>query len=325
MPGTLGFDMSTASARLRRLTMTELRALAALKSAGNLSAAARALDVTQPTLSQHLRAIEDKLELRLFDRHRRGVDPTPAGTAMLRLASAMQLDFVRAAEELSIAARADTRPIRIGSMPITSGGLLAVTLGQFASIEANQVPSVVVEGPREVLLEHLRHNRIDLFVGRLPGEAECEGFERELLFLDTALVIGSARHALAERKKVALSSLDRYRWVLPSEETTFFKQIEQTLRNAGHAMPAGTVQSYSMHAIPAIVACSELLGFLPRSLFAAGTMTHTLRRINVDLQWVPAPVGVLVRSEVSADERLVPLLRTLRAVAASARVSGAVS
>lgn len=317
--------MQTAALRLRRLTMTELRALAAMKAAGNLSAAARALDVSQPTLSQHLRAIEDKLEAKLFDRHRRGVDPTPAGAAMLRLASAMQLDFARAAEELSIAARTDTRPIRIGSMPITSGGLLAVTLGQFASSEANQTPCVVVEGPREVLVEHLRLNRIDLFVGRLPDEAECEGFERELLFLDTVVVIGSARHALAEGKKVGLSTLDRYRWVLPAEETSFFKQIDQTLRNAGHAPPAGMVQSYSMHAIPAIVACSELLGFLPRSLFAAGTMTHTLRQINADLQWIPAPVGVLLRRESADDERLLALLRTLRAVAASARVSGAVA
>lgn len=314
--------MQTAATRLRRLTMTELRALAAVKASGNLSSAAHALDVTQPTLSQHLRAIEDKLELRLFDRHRRGIDPTPAGAAMLRLAAAMQFDLARAAEELSIAAQTDTRPIRVGSMPITSGGLLAVTLGQFAAKQAHQTLCVVVEGPREVLLEHLRHGRIDLFVGRLPEEGECPGFERELLFLDTAVVIGSARHALADREKVTLPSLARYRWVLPAEETTFFKQIDQTLRNAGHALPTGSIQSYSMHAIPAIVACSDLLGFLPRSLFAAGTMTHTLRRINVDLQWVPAPVGMLLRGESSEDERLVPLLRTLRSVAASARVAG---
>ena len=325
MPEKRALDMQTATLRLRRLTMTELRALGAVKSAGNLTSAARALDVTQPTLSQHLRAIEEKLELKLFDRHRRGIDPTPAGAAMLRLASAMQLDLARAAEELSIAARTDMRPIRIGSMPITSGGLLAVTLGQFASRPTHQSPCVVIEGPREVLMEHLRHNRIDLFVGRLPDEAECMGFDRELLFLDTVVVIGSAKHALADRRRVGLPSLDRYRWVLPAEETSFFKQIDQTLRSTGHAVPAGMVQSYSMHAIPAIVACSDLLGFLPRSLFAAGTMTHTLQRINVDLQWLPAPVGMLVRPEDSKDERLGALLRTLRAVAASARVSGAVA
>lgn len=314
-------DMTSVSLRLRRLTMAELRALAAIKAAGTLSGAAEALGVTQPSLSQHVREIEGKLGATLFDRHRRGVDPTRVGAVLLRLAEAMRFDFAHAAEEFSIALRADARPIRIGSMPLTSAGLLAVALGRFASGATDPVPSVIFEGARETLLESLRHDRIDVFVGRLPDEEACAGLQREVLFLDTAVVIGSARHRLANRASVKLDMLDDYGWVISAEETAFHQQIAQALRRAGREMPAARVHSHSMLAIPAIVASSELLGFMPASLFASGTISQSLRQIAVDLEWVPAPVGVLIKPEISRDERLQPFLRTLRSVAASARVA----
>jgi DNA-binding transcriptional LysR family regulator len=323
MPRAIPLDARSAAILLRRLTMAELRALAAVKVAGTLSGAATALEVTQPTLSQHIRDIEAKLEVQLFDRHRRGVDPTPAGSVMLRLASALQLDFAQAAEGLSIAMRVDLRPVRIGSMAIASAGMLAVALGQFASNPSNRTPTILQEGPREALLEHLSHDRIDLFVGRLPPAEECRGLHRELLFLDSLVVIASQKHHLASRRRVDAQSLQLCRWVIPGEDSTFYQQVSQSLHKAGLSTPAGMVQTYTMHAIPAIVAHSDMLGFMPASLFAAGTFGAALRRLPFPLEWEPAAVGVLMREEAARDERLQPFLRTLRAVAASARMASA--
>lgn len=301
--------------------MAELRALASVKAAGTLSGAADLLGVTQPTLSQHIRDIETKLDMRLFNRHRRGIEPTAAGTIMLRFAVSLQSDLGRAAEELSIVAREDRRPIRIGSMPIASGGLLALAMGRFASDASNVATVVMQEGPREVLLEHLRHGRIDLFVGRLPPEAECTGFDREQLFLDTLIVVASSSHELASRKRIPAEVLQTEGWVLPGEDSTFYQQIAQSLRGAGLPMPHGVVHVYAMHAIPAIVATSKLLGFLPASLFPGHAIAPALRRLPFDMQWTPAPVGILVKPEVADDVRLQPFLRALRAVAASARIA----
>jgi DNA-binding transcriptional LysR family regulator len=312
-------DTRATATLLRRLTMAEMRALAAVKAAGTLSAAANLLGVSQPTLSQHIRDSESKLGAQLFERHRRGIHPTPAGAVMLRLAAALQVDFAQAAEELSIAVRADLRPIRIGSMAIASAGILALALGRFASESVNRAPVVVLEGPREQLLEHLSHGRVDLFVGRLPPEGESAGLQRELLFLDTLEVVCSPRHELASRRRVDFDSLQRYRWIVPGEDTTFYQQVAQSLRNAGAAVPLGMVQAYSMHLIPAVVACSSLLGFLPASLYAGGVVGSSLRRVRAAIGWTPAPIGLLMHPAAASEERLQPLLRTLRGVAASAQ------
>lgn len=311
------FDTRAAATLLRRLTMAELRALAAVKAAGTLSGAAELLGVSQPTLSQHIRDIEAKLDRRLFDRHRRGIEPTAAGTVMLRLAVSLQSDLGRAAEELSILARDDRRPIRIGSMPIASGGLLALAVGRFVQDAGDAVPVVMQEGPRETLLEHLRHGRIDLFVGRLPAESECAGFYREQLFLDTLVVVASSSHELTSRKRLDPEVLRTERWVLPGEDSTFFQQIAQSLRASGLPMPQGAVHVYAMHAIPAIVATSRLLGFLPASLFPGPSMGGALRKLRLDLPWSPASVGLLIKQGLENDARLHPFLRSLRTAAAS--------
>jgi len=315
-------NLSHQAARqlLRRITMAELRSLLAIKSAGNLTRAAQALGISQPALSQQLREVEDKLGMGLFIRHRRGLEATPAGNVMLRLADALNVDLQIAADELALTASQLGTSIRIGSMPITSAGLLAVAVGRLAQ-EVPQVNVVLMEGPRETLLEHLRHRRIDLFIGRLPEIEEVPDLQSETLFLDGAVVVASARHPLGRKARLTMEQLMRHPWVLPAEDTSFFLQIAQSMRAVGLSSPPARVRSYSMLAMPAIVSTSEMLGFLPTSMFGTGALSAGLQRLPVDFNWVASPVGVLMHRELAGNELLERLLGILRSVAASAKAA----
>lgn len=307
-----------ASVLLRRITMAEMRALLAIRSAGTLTRAALALQVSQPALSQQLREVEDKLGLPLFVRHRRGLDPTPAGEVMLRLAQALGEDMRVAAQELALSTRERERPLRIGSMAAASAGLLAVAMGrQTAQSPGGSI--IVREGPREPLLEHLRHRRIDLFIGRLPEEEETRDLAGETLFLEAGVVVASTRHPLARRSRVTLQQLQDWHWILPAEETTFYQQVAQSLRASGMALPPARIQTFSLLAIPAVVATSDMLGFLPSSMFGAGTLSTGLQRLPVPIDWTAAPVGVLMRRDEPLADSMQGFLQILRSVAASVR------
>ncbi len=307
-----------AATLLRRITMNEMRALLAIRSAGSLTRAAVALQVSQPALSQQLREIEGKLDQVLFIRHKRGMEPTPAGDVMLRLAQALGEDLRLAAQELALASREGARPLRVGSMALTSAGLLALALGRRAE-QAQRDTTIVLEGPREVLLEHLRHRRIDLFIGRLPQDEDTSDLVSETLFLDAGVVIASSRHPLARRSKLSASQLQSWGWIMPAEDTTFYKQIAQSLRASGLSLPPPRIQSFSMLAIPAVVASSQLLGFLPSSMFGSGTLSAGLQRLPVAIDWSAAPVGILKRRDDPVSEPMEAFLQILRSVAASAR------
>ena len=318
MPETGFTNAAEVAKALRRMTMAEMRSLLAIKAAGNLSRAALAVGVSQPALSQHIRQLESKLNVTLFIRQRRGLAATPYGAVLLRLAAAMQADIGIAADELAIATREDRPPIRVGSMPVTSGGLLAVALSRFASDPRNP-PTVLLEGLREELLEHLRNRRIDLFVGRLTvDDDKSQDLQRELLLQDNAVVIASARHPLGRRSRLTMQALTGYPWILPAEDSTFHRQITESMRQAGVPLPVARITTYSMLSFPAVVSTSQMLGFLPTSLFASGTLSGSLQRLPVDLQWTPSPIGIMTRRDSGIGQDAEALVKILRAVAASA-------
>ncbi len=70
----------------QRLRFHLLRAVDAIERHRSLLKASVALGVSQPALTKSLHELEDILQLRLFDRHSRGVYSTEAGTVFVRSA-----------------------------------------------------------------------------------------------------------------------------------------------------------------------------------------------------------------------------------------------
>lgn len=64
------------------LPLTALRAFEATARLGSMGAAARALGIAQPSVSQQIRLLEARLGGRLFERHATGLDLTPRGHAL---------------------------------------------------------------------------------------------------------------------------------------------------------------------------------------------------------------------------------------------------
>lgn len=69
----------TAPGRRAAMDIRHLRYFLAVADAGQMTAAAAALGLQQPPLSQQIRALEDGLGLRLFERHPKGMALTDAG------------------------------------------------------------------------------------------------------------------------------------------------------------------------------------------------------------------------------------------------------
>ncbi|MEM8497961.1 MAG: LysR family transcriptional regulator [Pseudomonadota bacterium] len=87
---------------------------------GSLSAAARALELSQPTLSRQVNALENELGVTLFERGNRKMQLTGAGTELREQAAAMG----RAALELSLIASAQSQAVE-GVVRITATNMVA--------------------------------------------------------------------------------------------------------------------------------------------------------------------------------------------------------
>ena len=77
------------SSILAAVDLRQLEIFAKVAELGSFSRAAEALSLTQPTVSEHIRALEHELGLRLLDRLGRGAAVTPAGKPTVSSGSLM--------------------------------------------------------------------------------------------------------------------------------------------------------------------------------------------------------------------------------------------
>ena len=76
---------------MHRPDWTHFRSFLQVAHSGSLSAAARELGLTQPTLARHIEQLEASLGMRLFTRSPQGLAPTPAGERLVPYAETMNL------------------------------------------------------------------------------------------------------------------------------------------------------------------------------------------------------------------------------------------
>jgi len=153
-----------------------VRAFLVTAEEGSLSAAARALGLTQPTLGRQVDALEDELGLVLFERVGRGMRLTPAGHELLAQARAMG----DAAGRLALAAYGQNDAIegevRIAASDAYAGLLLPPILARLAAAEprirvtlvASSTAADLLRREADIALRNFRPTEPDLIARRLP-------------------------------------------------------------------------------------------------------------------------------------------------------------
>lgn len=124
------------------MDIRQLRYFVAVAEALNFSQAARRLNMSQPPLSQQVRAMEDELGARLLDRNRRSVRLTEPGRLFLAQARAILAQLDDAGDTVRRAARGEAGEIRIaftGSVPMFA------PFPRFIQAFREQFPAVRVE------------------------------------------------------------------------------------------------------------------------------------------------------------------------------------
>lgn len=105
---------------MRPIDWAKLQSFVAVGEHGSLSAAARATQVSQPTLSRHIAALEEELGLRLFDRTSEGLVLTDTGAEIFNNAKSMD----ESANQIGLIASGRSQEIS-GSVRISASDTVA--------------------------------------------------------------------------------------------------------------------------------------------------------------------------------------------------------
>src|SRR6476660_189506 len=99
------------------MELKHLRYFLAVVEEGHITGAAERLGMQQPRLSRLIKAMEHELDVQLFRRKARGVEPTDAGRALQNHAREILTDVDSALEATRRTARGEEGRIRIGVTP----------------------------------------------------------------------------------------------------------------------------------------------------------------------------------------------------------------
>lgn len=183
----------------------------------SFSEASRALNITQSTLSQQIRKMEDELNVMLLQRDSHHVKLTDMGEAILPSAKRTIQDANVCVEMLHDVQNLNTGVLNIGATQ-TFTRLLKETIVAFVKL----YPSVKLNifcRPMEELMAMLDKEEIDIALSYRPTTPLYDTIESHILFDNNLCVVVSDTHPLASRKTMRLSDLENYSLALPGKGT----------------------------------------------------------------------------------------------------------
>lgn len=212
-------------------SILEIRLFVAAFEERSFTLAAQRENATQSGVSQHVKALEERLRAALFIRQKGGIEPTPAGRAYYEKC----LEVLRA----EAAAREAVRPyagstqaaLVVGLMPTLTRCATAPALAAFLESHPN-VSVRIVEGYSGALTRMVQADELDFAI--VPAFPGLEGL-RQTPFLRTPelLVAGADAPGLANGAPVRLGSLDSLCLVMPGSANTRRMTLETYCARAG--------------------------------------------------------------------------------------------
>jgi DNA-binding transcriptional LysR family regulator len=219
------------------MELRHLRAFIAVADEGNITAAARGLNLTQPALSRQIKALEDAVELELLERGAHSVRLTAAGQMLakeardlLQRADAM-LDKVRRAHA--------GESLRVGYSPSLASGLLGVAMERFTQLHPAARVTLSDLTTTE-MLSGLCDDKLDVVITVPPDSEACDVEWIKLRSPDWKVGM-SARHELAARKSLKPADLQGQKLLIYSREAypDDWQRISRWLRDQKVTVKSG--------------------------------------------------------------------------------------
>lgn len=194
------------------MDIRQLRYFIAIAEEGQITGAAKRLNMAQPPLSQQLKQMEDELGVLLVERSGKRMELTEAGVALYKQA----LNIVHQFEEALSEVKETGEGIR-GSLSIGVSALSAYRLPEQIRLYQQKYPLItykVWKGDTQLLNEWLERRTIEVAIVRLPHSlSNCTTIPLEE---EPFVLIVPAASSLAARKRIHMRQIADYPLIMPS-------------------------------------------------------------------------------------------------------------
>ena len=210
----------------------KLYSLLTVEATGNFTRAAEQLSLTQPAVSQHVRALEQELGVRIFDRVNNAVKLTHEGEIVVKYAKRMMalqenMKGELTNEKLQIAS------LTVGITHTAESNAIAEALARYVQRHEN-VTVKVITGAADKLCGMLKNYEIDLAI--IDGKKPDPSLNYLMLDTDNLVLITSPNHRLAKKNSATIADLKKERLILRLPTSTTRKLFVSALECSGMSL-----------------------------------------------------------------------------------------
>ncbi|NWG91316.1 MAG: LysR family transcriptional regulator [Parvularculaceae bacterium] len=275
------------------MNAAKLKHLILIDRSGSITAAARALGLTQSTVSRSLADIEREIGFAVFDRRARDVIATERGRAFLARAARIVSDLEQLSEDARQSRLAEETLIRVGVSPASMQGLVNKAVKQLVlrrpelrvHLEATSVGGGV---------KALARGDFDILVGPEAAMRDEDDFAIEALGELRTHLFARKQHPLARKEHVKKADISGFPVVAPDRMSWHTDQL-RTLFSApgGDAARRMHVIEY-FPLIADIVAASDAVGVVSAEYARTKTFQKRFALLDIDY-FAPLKVAFAVR------------------------------
>ncbi|MBZ5790798.1 LysR family transcriptional regulator [Burkholderia contaminans] len=210
---------------------------------GSVTAAAKRLDVSQPTITSRIQQLERHYGVELFHRRGNRLDLSDAGAALMPMIGQM----LQMENDIDFALR-NERELHTGNLRVGTTGPFYI-LPAIAAFR-RQYPAVKISieiGNSQQVLDALVDFRVDVAVS--SQRDDDPRFVRHTIANDPLVLVVHRSHPLAARDSIALATLARETLLLREAGSRTRALMEHVLKHAGIDVPANAIELGSREAI----------------------------------------------------------------------------
>ena len=286
------------------MNIDHLREFTYLAETLSFSATARHFFISASVLSKHIAAMEEDLQVKLFDRKSRRVSLTGEGEAFYRDIVSVVDGFDRAVANLEARRKDIALHLRVGSLR----GAARPFLPKFVTFMEKSHPEVDLDircmEYGELIRAHRSHE-VDVILNMDFDPEAVAACDFEQVYTDKLYVVVGKKHGLAKRGSVSVSDLAGERFILPDEQAYpgLAQSYERIVRGVGDI--AGARRYKDIDTFYFRIAQSDCVGF---------SSGHNYRQFEGRVVFLPildVPTDYTVSAQwlKSADSRVADVAR----------------
>jgi DNA-binding transcriptional LysR family regulator len=265
------------------MNLQQLTTFCRVISEGSMTAAAEKLSLTQPAVSQQVRALEEELGVPLLVRGVRHVKPSMQGQLLYEYAKKILYLTQQAEVAIHTMSQELTGDIRLGTTSAFGLQLVSPVVGMFLK-HNSKLNLKLIYGTAEQVIGEMKKGALDMAI--LPDlkheyGIEFDRYEEQFILSDEIWLAGSSKDATMP-ETCTIKNLTERPLIVDSSTYPGFKKLLQKRLDENKMNIRPVFESDNVGTLKRVVEAGVGWGFLPAHSIKKQVRTHRLQRVYID-------------------------------------------